>query len=86
MLVPVNFAAIWSYPRAEISFSGQSMYHAETGGWCEVCSVRYDILTLFLPGCCVVDDLLDAIEAALLAGALDGCLSCGRVSSTTQLH
>jgi hypothetical protein len=40
--VPVNFAVIWSNPRAERPSSGQLIVKALTGGWCDVCSVRYE--------------------------------------------
>lgn len=46
MLVPVNFALSWSNPRAVIPLAGQSTKKAETGGWCEVCSVMYETRTV----------------------------------------
>lgn len=39
-LVPVNFAEIWSKPRAVRPRSGQTTLKALTGGWWDVCSVR----------------------------------------------
>lgn len=56
MRVPVKLALIWSKPLAVMPFSGQLMKYAETGGWCEVCSVKYEILSgdfnlvLLVPG------------------------------------
>ena len=77
MLVPVNFALNWSKPRAIIPFSGQSTKKAETGGWCDVCSVKNDTFTA----------LFDDVLAALLVGLLSGpCLMGGAVSSTSQIH
>jgi hypothetical protein len=43
----VNLADNWSKPRAVSPFSGQSTKKAETGGWWDVCSVRYETLTFF---------------------------------------
>lgn len=40
MVVPVNFAVIWSKPRAVRPRSGHEMWKALTGGWWDVCSVR----------------------------------------------
>lgn len=48
--VPVNLAVIWSNPRAVRPFSGQVTWNALTGGWCDVCSVRYDTRIGFLSG------------------------------------
>ena len=48
ILVPVNLALSWSKPRALMPFTGQSTKKADTGGWCEVCSVMYDTLTCLL--------------------------------------
>jgi len=49
------------------------MTNADTGGWCEVCSVRYDTLTLLPspPGCVIVSLAVenDFTEAGFEEGA-----------------
>lgn len=63
--------------------------NAETGGWWEVCSVRYDTLTGFL-GAAV--EFLEAVPDFTDDAALLGAVCCliveigGAVSSTSQLH
>lgn len=67
--VPVNLAVIWSKPRAVMPFSGQATWKALTGGWCEVCSVRYETVTGFsaaaLPCCGTDSDTVDAVFSLL---------------------
>ena len=76
MLVPVNLALSWSKPRALTPLTGQSTHQAETGGWWEVCSVRYEIRTgLFLVS------IRSFVDSLRLSPSIDGALS-----STSQLH
>src|ERR1700733_10240871 len=39
-VVPDTFAEIWSIPRSSSEREGQETWYADTGGWCETCSVR----------------------------------------------
>jgi len=48
--VPVNFAVIWSNPHAVRPLAGHETVKALTGGWWDVCSVRYETRTGFATG------------------------------------
>lgn len=82
ILVPVNFALNWSNPYAEIPLTGQSTQKAETGGWCEVCSVMYETRTGFP----VVSTVLPVSMALLADSFCPLPIIVGALSSTSQLH
>jgi hypothetical protein len=71
--VPVKRAVIWSKPRAVRPRAGHATVKALTGGWCDVCSVRYDTRMAFDGGALdgaasdggIVSDTADAFLAPL---------------------
>ena len=68
--VPVNLAVIWSKPRADRPRSGQLTVKALTGGWWDVCSVRYETRILCSsedtgPCCGIEREIEDTFFSAL---------------------
>ena len=39
-VVPDTFAEIWSIPASSRCRLGHAAWYADTGGWCDTCSVR----------------------------------------------